>query len=109
MVMGIWITWRVPAADSETARLRHDHAARLLLSLALVADWLLFVMDASALGWTPLILGAIPVATLVLGQSISMVMLGLWPDAATPICAPVVGTACGTAMQRTVRPGPAFR
>jgi hypothetical protein len=81
--MGVWIVWRNPAAHHGTTRSRRDPVVRLLISLGLVFDWLLFVMGASALAWTLLILAAIPVTTLILGQSISMVVLGRWPEANT--------------------------
>ena len=45
---------------------------RLLVSLALVFDWLLFLMG-NGLGWTLLILAAIPVVTSILSKSISTV------------------------------------
>ncbi len=78
--MGVWIVWRVPTAHQETTPSRRDPVVRLLVSLGLVFDWLLFVMAASALAWTLLILAAIPVTTLILGQSISKVVLGRWPE-----------------------------
>jgi moderate conductance mechanosensitive channel len=87
--MGVWIVWRVPTAHHGTTRSRRDPVVRLLLSLGLVFDWLLFVMGASALAWTLLILAAIPVTTLILGQSISMVVLGRWPESHTEPCAHV--------------------
>ncbi len=87
--MGVWIVWRVPTAHHGTTRSRRDPVVRLLVSLGLVCDWLLFVMGASALAWTFLILAAIPVATLILGQSISMVVLGRWPETNTEPCAHV--------------------
>jgi moderate conductance mechanosensitive channel len=87
--MGVWIVWRVPTAHHGTARSRRDPVVRLLVSLGLVFDWLLFVMGASALAWTLLILAAIPVTTLILGQSISMVVLGRWPETNTEPCAHV--------------------
>ena len=87
--MGVWIVWRVPTAHHGTTRSRRDPVVRLLLSLGLVFDWLLFVMGASALAWTLLILAAIPVTTLILGQSISMVVLGRWPELHTEPCAHV--------------------
>ena len=43
---------------------------RLLVSLGLLLDWLLFLTGASALGWTLLILAAVPIATFILGQSV---------------------------------------
>ena len=87
--MGVWIVWRVPTAHHGTTRSRRDPVVRLLISLGLVFDWLLFVMGASALAWTLLILAAIPVTTLILGQSISMVVLGRWPESHTEPCAHV--------------------
>jgi moderate conductance mechanosensitive channel len=87
--MGVWIVWRVPTAHHGTTRSRRDPVVRLLLSLGLVFDWLLLVMGASALAWTLLILAAIPVTTLILGQSISMVVLGRWPESHTEPCAHV--------------------
>jgi moderate conductance mechanosensitive channel len=85
--MGTWIVWRVPAANRETKRSTRGPVARLLVSLGLVLDWLLFVMGASALAWTLLILAAVPVATLILGQMISMVVLGRWPEPGAEPCA----------------------
>ena len=87
--MGVWIVWRDPTAHHGTTRSRRDPVVRLLVSLGLVFDWLLFVMGASALAWTLLILAAIPVTTLILGQSISMVVLGRWPESHTEPCAHV--------------------
>ena len=87
--MGVWIVWRVPTAHYGTIRSRRDPVVRLMISLGLVFDWLLFVMGASALAWTLLILTAIPVTTLILGQSISMVVLGRWPETNAEPCAHV--------------------
>jgi moderate conductance mechanosensitive channel len=87
--MGVWIVWRNPAAHHGTTRSRRDPVVRLLVSLGLVLDWLLFVMGASALAWTLLVLAAVPVTTLILGQSISMVVLGRWPESNTEPCAHV--------------------
>ena len=47
------IFWRQLARNPyspKTALLRHDNAARFLLSLAFLVDWLLFVMDAQDKG-----------------------------------------------------------
>ena len=88
-VMGVWIVWRNPTAHHGTTRSRRDPVVRLMISLGLVVDWLLFVMGASALAWTLLILAAIPVTTLILGQSISKVVLGRWPETNTEPCAHV--------------------
>jgi moderate conductance mechanosensitive channel len=81
--LGIFIVWTLPAANDGTARPMRGPVPRLLVSLGLALDWLLFLMGASALGWTLLILAAIPVATFVLSRSISVVVLGRWsePDA----------------------------
>ena len=46
--LGIWIVWSMPTAHHGTSRAARS--LRLLLSLGLLLDWLLFLMGASALG-----------------------------------------------------------
>jgi small-conductance mechanosensitive channel len=75
--LGVFIVWAMPACSNETT---HGRIRRLLLSFGLVLDWLLFLMGASALGWSLLILAAVPLAIYILSQPISLVMLGRWPE-----------------------------
>jgi hypothetical protein len=60
------------------------HAAgimpRVLATVGLVLDWLLFLMGVPELGWTLLIVAAIPVVSTVLSRSIATVMLGKAPE-----------------------------
>jgi small-conductance mechanosensitive channel len=77
--LGIYIVWTMPSTSGGTAKSRRGSIPRLLVSLGLVLDWLLFLTGASALGWTLLILAAIPLATFILSRSICVVMLGRWP------------------------------
>jgi small-conductance mechanosensitive channel len=77
-VLGIRIVWTIPGEGNERVR---GAIPRLLVSLALVLDWLLFLMGATKLGWTLLLLAAIPVATSILSRSISTVTCGDIPDA----------------------------
>ncbi len=77
-ILGICIVWTMPGRDNERVR---GAIPRLLVSLALVLDWLLFLMGARELGWTLLILTAIPVVTSILSRSISTVMCGDLTDA----------------------------
>jgi len=78
--LGIVIVWSIPRARSDAAHSTRGPVLRLLGSLALLLDWLLFLMGASALGWTLLILAAAPIATFVLGRSVSTVMHGQVPE-----------------------------
>jgi small-conductance mechanosensitive channel len=80
--LGIWIVWTMPTVSGAAARRLRGPVPRLVMSLALVLDWLLFLMGATALGWTLLILAAVPAAIYLLGSSASFVMLGRWDDAA---------------------------
>jgi small-conductance mechanosensitive channel len=75
--LGIFIVWTMPACSNEPT---HGRIRRLLLSLGLVLDWLLFLMGSSALGWSLLIVAAVPLAIYILSRSISLVMLGRWPE-----------------------------
>jgi small-conductance mechanosensitive channel len=80
--LGIWIVWTMPTVSGAAAERLRGPVPRLVMSLALVLDWLLFLMGATALGWTLLILAAIPGAIYLLGNSAAFVMLGRWDDAA---------------------------
>ena len=77
-ILGICIVWTMPGDSNERVR---GAIPRLLVSLALVLDWLLFLMGATELGWTLLILAAIPVVTSILSRSIATVMCGDMTDA----------------------------
>jgi small-conductance mechanosensitive channel len=77
--LGICIVWTMPSTSGGTAKSRRGSVPRLLVSLGLGLDWLLFLTGASALGWTLLILATVPVATYILSRSISVVILGTWP------------------------------
>ena len=77
-ILGICIVWTMPGDSNERVR---GVIPRLLVSLALVFDWLLFLMGATELGWTLLILAAIPVVTSILSRSIATVMCGDMTDA----------------------------
>jgi moderate conductance mechanosensitive channel len=79
--LGIWIVWTMPTVSGAAAQRLRGPVPRLLMSLALVLDWLLFLMDATALGWTLLILAAVPAAIYILGSSASFVTLDRWEDA----------------------------
>jgi small-conductance mechanosensitive channel len=76
--LGIFIIWTVPGRTG-------GHAAgimpRVLATLGLVLDWLLFLLGAPKLGWTLLILGAAPAVTFVVSRSIASVMCGEMPQA----------------------------
>jgi len=76
--IGICIVWTMPGDSNERVR---GAIPRLLVSLALVLDWLLFLMGATELAWTLLILAAIPVVTSILSRSIATVMCGDMTDA----------------------------
>jgi small-conductance mechanosensitive channel len=77
--LAIHIVWSMPAAANHKARRStRGHVPRLLISLALVLDWLLFLMGATELAWTILIAGMIPVANFVVSRSMSVVLLGRW-------------------------------
>jgi moderate conductance mechanosensitive channel len=76
--LGICIVWTMPGDSNERVR---GAIPRLLVSLALVLDWLLFLMGATELAWTLLILAAIPVVTSILSRSIATVMCGDMTDA----------------------------
>jgi small-conductance mechanosensitive channel len=76
-ILGICIVWTMPGDSNERVR---GAIPRLLVSLALVLDWLLFLMGVTELGWTLLIFAAIPVVTSVLSRSIATVMCGDMTD-----------------------------
>jgi small-conductance mechanosensitive channel len=78
--LGIVIVWLMPRATSDAAAPTRGPVLRLLVSLALLLDWLLFLTGASALGWTLLILAAAPIATFVLGRSLCTVLHGQVPE-----------------------------
>jgi small-conductance mechanosensitive channel len=80
MALGIYVLWSAPPTNEQAARPTRGPVLRLLLSLGLFADWLLFLMGARALGCTLLIVAAIPLAAYVLGRSIAVVMLGRWTE-----------------------------
>jgi small-conductance mechanosensitive channel len=77
-ILGICIVWTMPGDSNERVR---GVIPRLLVSLALVFDWLLFLMGATELAWTLLILAAIPVVTSILSRSTATVMCGDMTDA----------------------------
>ena len=74
--LGIVIIRSMPRVADDAAPPTRGPVLRLLASLALVLDWILFLTGASALGWTLLILAAVPVAIFVLSQSVCAVMHG---------------------------------
>lgn len=78
--LGIVIIWSMPRETSGAAPPARGPVLRLLLSLALLLDWLLFLTGATAVGWTLLILAAAPTATFVLGRSFCTVMQGQVPE-----------------------------
>jgi small-conductance mechanosensitive channel len=84
--LGIVIVWSMPRAASDVAPPTRGPVLRLLVSLALLLDWLLFLTGASGLGWTLLILAAAPVATFVLGRSLCTVLHGQVPEADVRQC-----------------------
>jgi small-conductance mechanosensitive channel len=84
--LGIVIVWSMPGATSDVAPPTRGPVLSLLVSLALLLDWLLFLTGASALGWTLLILAAVPAATFVLGRSLCTVLHGQVPEADVRQC-----------------------
>jgi moderate conductance mechanosensitive channel len=76
--LALYIVWSMPAVSKLPKRSTRGHVPRLLISLALVLDWLLFLMGATELAWTLLIAGMIPVANFVVSRSMSVVLLGRW-------------------------------
>lgn len=84
--MGIGVVWSAPVAQCAMTLRGRGPILRLLITSALIADWLLFLMGGAAIGWTLLVLAAIPIATYVLSQSASTVMVGreVAPDAECP-------------------------
>jgi small-conductance mechanosensitive channel len=78
--LAIVVVWATPRAKYAVAPPTRGPVLRLLVSLALLLDWLLFLTGASKLGWTLLILGAAPVVTFVLGRSICTVLHGRVPE-----------------------------
>jgi small-conductance mechanosensitive channel len=79
--LGIVVVWSMPRATSEAAPSARGPVVCLLVSLALLFDWLLFLTGASALGWTLLVLAAAPIVAFVLRRSISTVLHGQVPEA----------------------------
>jgi small-conductance mechanosensitive channel len=77
--LGIVIVWSMPRATGDAATPTRGPVLRLLVSLALLLDWLLFLMGAAALGGTLLILAAAPIASFVLSSSVCTVMHGQVP------------------------------
>jgi moderate conductance mechanosensitive channel len=71
--LGLFIVWTMPGTSRERVR---GAMPRVLASLGLLLDWLLFLTGAWELGWTLLILAAIPVVTFLLSRSISTVVHG---------------------------------
>ncbi|HTI80813.1 MAG TPA: mechanosensitive ion channel domain-containing protein [Acetobacteraceae bacterium] len=84
--MSVGVVWSAPVAPCEMTRRGRGPIVRLLITTALVADWLLFLMGGRTVGWTLLILAAIPIATYVLSQSVGTVLLGreTTPDVENP-------------------------
>lgn len=84
--MCIGVVWSAPVAQCAMTLRGRGPILRLLITSALIADWLLFLMGGAAIGWTLLVLAAIPIATYVLSQSASTVMVGreVAPDAECP-------------------------
>jgi small-conductance mechanosensitive channel len=84
--MSIGVVWSAPVAQCAMTLRGRGPILRLIITSALVADWVLFLMGGAAVGWTLLVLAAIPVATYVLSQSASTVMVGreVAPDAEYP-------------------------
>jgi small-conductance mechanosensitive channel len=87
--LAIYIVWSMPAASKVVRRSTRGHVPRLLISLALVLDWLLFLMGATELAWTLLIAGMIPIANFVVSRSMSVVLLGRWEGSGPERCAHV--------------------
>jgi small-conductance mechanosensitive channel len=77
--LGIRIIWTMPGTGSAGVR---GAMPRLLASLGLLLDWLLFLTGAAELGWTLLILAAIPAVVSLLGRAIASVAHGDAPEAA---------------------------
>ncbi len=84
--MSIGVVWSAPVAPCEMTRRGRGPIVRLIITTALVIDWLLFLMGSRTVGWTLLILAAIPIATYVLSQSVGTVLLGreAAPDLESP-------------------------
>jgi small-conductance mechanosensitive channel len=74
--MSIGVVWSAPVAPCEMTRRGRGPIVRLVITTALVADWLMFLMGARTVGWTLLILAVIPIATYLLSQSVGTVLLG---------------------------------
>lgn len=72
--LGTYVIWNMPMENTGRSRL-----SRLLMSAVLALCWLLFLMGASAYGWSLLILSAVPIAISILSRSISIVIAGAWP------------------------------
>jgi small-conductance mechanosensitive channel len=85
--LGIWITWTAPTSNEAATPSTRGPVPRLLISAGLALDWLLFLMGATAFGWTLLILAVAPVANYILGRSASAVMLGRWARSSDDRCA----------------------
>jgi moderate conductance mechanosensitive channel len=84
--MSIGLVWSAPVAPCEMTQRGRGPIVRLIITSALLADWLLFLMGGATVGWTLLVLAAIPIATSVLSQSVRTVLLGrkVDPDAECP-------------------------
>jgi small-conductance mechanosensitive channel len=78
--LGIVIVWSMPRATHDAARPTRGPMLRLLVSFALLFEWLLFLTGASALGWTLLLLAAAPTATFVLSRTVCTVLHGQVPE-----------------------------
>jgi small-conductance mechanosensitive channel len=78
--LGIVVVWSVPRAANDVPRPTRGPIAHLLVSLALLLGWLLFLTGATALGWTLLVLAAAPGASVILGRSVCTVMHGDAPE-----------------------------
>jgi len=83
MALAIYVVWSAPPAEEEAAKPTRGPLLRLLLTLGLVLDWLLFLTGATALGGTLLIVAAMPLIAFVVGRSIAVVMLGRWTEDCT--------------------------
>ncbi|HET7879630.1 MAG TPA: mechanosensitive ion channel family protein [Acetobacteraceae bacterium] len=78
--LGIVLVWAIPASDRSSAHQARGLMLRLLASIALLLDWLLFLMGETALAETLLILAAAPAVAFVLSRAAAMVLLGRWPE-----------------------------
>ena len=78
--LGIGLIWAMPAADQGAGHRARALMLRLLASVGLLFDWLLFLTGNSPFGETLLILAAVPIAAFILGKSAATVMLGRWSE-----------------------------